>query len=195
MPKLITFLTTETDGLHEDKSTDPVIKKNLYKYAHMVKLTYHQGTYKDGKISTTLKKSFIIKPEHFIFPKELTKINGLTHEKLVKKGSDLDDVMEEFVSDVKKSSIIIGHNLPFHMKTIMASIFRSGVSHTFSRYTMIDIINYNHNIEKPTLKNISKEILGNSYEEKSRNFQIVMIKKIFAKLYHNMEKEVKQSTS
>lgn len=192
MPKLITFITTETDGLHEDKSCEPVLKKNLYKYAHMVKLSYHQGTYKDGKIKTSLKKSFIIKPEHFIFPDELSKINGLTQEKLMNKGQDLEEVMNEFVNDIKKSNIIISHNLPFHLKTIMASIYRSGISHTFGKYTMIDIINYNHNIEKPTLKNISKEILGNSYEDKSRNYQIIMIKKIFAKLYLFMEKEVKQ---
>ena len=191
MSKLITFITTETNGLHEDKPDDPVIKKHLYEYAHMAKLVYHQGTYKNGKITTTLKKSFMIKPEHYFFPKELTKINGLTHEKLMKKGEDLETVMKEFYSDLKKSEIVVGHNLPFHMKAIMGSMFRSGVSHIFSKYIYVDIINYNHKIEKPNLKNLCKELLGNSYEDKSRNFQIVMIKKVFAKLYHNMEKEVK----
>ena len=191
MPKLITFITTETNGLHEDDPTDPIEKKHLYEYAHMAKLIYHQGIYKNGKIKTTLKKSFLIKPEHYFFPKELTKINGLTHEKLVKKGDDLEEVMTEFFDDLKKSEIIVGHNLPFHMKTIMASMFRSGVSHYFSKYKYIDIINYNHKIEKPNLKNLCKELLGNSYEDKSRNFQITMIKKVFAKLYHNMEIEVK----
>lgn len=191
MPKLITFITTETNGLHEDKASDMVVKKNLYKYANMVKLVYHQGTYKKGKIKTILKKSFLIKPEHFIFPNELTKINNLTHDKLERDGNNLEDVMREFIDDLKKSSIIIGHNLPFHMKTIMASVYRSGVSHTFSKYILVDIINYNHNIENASLKRLSSEILGNSYDDKSRNYQIVIIKKIFAKLYYCMEREVK----
>ena len=187
MTKLITFITTETDGLHLDKPFDKIIKKNLYKYAHLVKLTYHQGTYSNGKIKTLLKKSFLIKPEHFIFPPELTKINQLTHEKLEKKGEDLEKVMLEFIDDLKMSQVIVGHNIPFIMKTIYASLFRAGINHTFDKYNIIDIIDFNHEIKKPNLQNLAKELLENSYEDKSRNFQIVLIKKIFAKLYNNLE--------
>lgn len=187
MTKLITFITTETDGLHKDKPYDKTIKKNLYKYAHLVKLIYHQGYYENGKINTTLKKNFIIKPEHFYFPDELEKINGLNHKKLEKKGNDLENVMEEFTTDLKKSKIIIGHNLPFHIKTIQASLFRSGVSFTFKSYLMIDIKNYNHNIEPASLNNITEKILGKKYLEKPRSYQVILIKKIFGKLYFKME--------
>lgn len=193
MTKLITFITIETDGLHLDKSHDMIIKKNLYKYAHLVKLVYHQGTYKNGKINTTLKKSFLIKPEHFIFPDELTKINELTHQKLEKKGHDLEAVMTEFITDLKPCHVIVGHNIPFIMKTIIASLFRTGINHTFQKYKIIDIINFNHQIDKPNLKHLALEILGNSYENKSRNYQIVIIKKIFAKLYSNLEESVKEN--
>jgi len=188
MPKLITFITTETDGLHLDKPFDKTIKKNLYKYAHLVKLTYHQGYYQEGSIKTTLKKSYLIKPEHFFFPKELKKINNLTHKKLEEKGEDLEKVMKEFINDLQKSSVIVGHNLPFIMKTIQASLFRSGVSHMFFGYDLVDIINYNHSIEKPNLKNLAKNILGKDYDDKGRSYQIILVKKIFAKLYHKMEK-------
>lgn len=194
MPKLITFLTTETNGLHKDKPYDKTIKKNLYKYAHMAKLQYQQGYYSNGKVEIINKKKFLIKPEHYFFPKELTKINGLSHEKLEKKGDDLEYVMKEFVSDMKKSFIIVGHNLPFHIKTIQASLFRSGVTYEFTNDLLVDIINYNHNIEHPNLMNLSKEILGKDYKDKSRDFQVVIIKKIFCKLYNNMEKEVKNDS-
>lgn len=195
MTKLITFIATETDGFHLDKPYDKTIKKNLYKYAHIVKLIYHQGTYSKGKIKTTLKKSVLIKPEHFIFPDELSKINNITHDKLLKKGEDLESVMEEFVDDLKNSEIVIGHNLPFHIKTIQASLFRCGISHTMNQYTFIDIMDYNHNIEKPNLKNLAKNFLSEEYHDKSRNYNIILIKKIFAKLYFNMEKEVKNNDS
>lgn len=191
MSKLITFISIETDGLHLDKSSDRIIKKNLYKYAHLVKIIYHQGIYKKGKIKTSLKKSFLVKPEHFFFPNDLTKINQLTQDKLEKKGKDLEDVMNEFISDLKNSQVIVGHNIPFIIKTLIASLYRAGISHTFDKYTIIDIINFNHQIEKPSLKNISKEILGDTFENKSRNFQIVLIKKIFAQLYLNLETQVK----
>jgi len=194
MTKLITFISIETDGLHLDKPNDMIIKKNLYKYAHLVKLVYHQGTYKNGKIKTINKKSFLIKPEHFIFPSELTKINQLTQKKLEKKGEDLEEVMTEFISDLKNSKVIVGHNIPFIMKTLIASLFRSGVNHTFDKYKIVDIINFNHKIEKPNLKNLSLEILGDSYDDKSRNFQIVLVKRIFSKLYFNLENEVKNKS-
>ena len=193
MPKLITFITTETDGLHSDKPYEKTIKKNLYKYAHMAKLHYHQGYYKDGKIEIINKKKFLIKPEHYFFPKELTKINGLSHEKLDEKGDDLEYVMKEFVNDIKKSFIIVGHNLSFHIKTIQASLFRSGVTYEFKNDLLIDIINYNHNVDHPKLLNLAQEILGKDYKDKSRNYQIVIITKLFCKLYSNMEKEVKNN--
>lgn len=189
MPKLITFIITETDGLHLDKSYEKTIKKNLYKYAHLTKLVYHQGIYNDGKIKTSLKKSFLIKPEHYIFPKELCKINNLTHEKLEEKGKDLEEVMNEFINDLRKSQVIIGHNVPFIMKTIQASLYRAGINHTFDKYILVDIINFNHTIEKPSLKNLVTKLLGNSYEDKSRSFHIILVKKIFAKLYYNLEKD------
>ena len=192
MTKLITFISIETDGLHLDKPTDMIIKKNLYKYAHLVKLVYHQGTYKNGKIKTINKKSFLVKPEHFFFPPELTKINQLTQTKLDKKGDDLEEVMNKFISDLKKSKVIVGHNIPFIMKTLIGSLFRAGINHTFDKYKIVDIINFNHKIEKPNLKNLSLEILGNTYADKSRNFQIVLIKRIFSKLYSNLEKEVEE---
>jgi len=191
MGKLITFITTETDGLHEDYPNDKTLKKNLYKYAHMVKLVYHQGYYENGKINTTVKKSYLVKPEHFFFPDELKKINGLTHKKLVKKGDDLEKIMTEFVNDLKKSYIIIGHNLRFHIKTIQASSFRSGVELDLRDVLMVDIMNYNHDVEKPNLNNLTKHFLGEKYLEKPRSYQINLIKKIFGKLYENMEKSVK----
>jgi len=187
MPKLITFITTETDGFHTDKPFEITMKKNLYKYAHMVKLVYHQGYYENGEITTNLKKSFLIKPENFIFPDELKKINGLTHKKLVKKGCDLESVIKEFVEDLKKSSVIVGHSLPFHLKTIQASFFRSGINDSLNKYDLIDIINYNHTVDKPNLLNLSKEILNIDYESKPRSYQISIIKKVFGKLYQNTE--------
>ena len=189
--KLITFITTETNGLHLDNAYDFILKKNLYKYAHLCKLVYHQGYYKDGKIELVNKKSFLVKPEHYIFPESLTKINGLTHSKLEKKGWELEDVMTEFVSAMKTSQVIVGHNLPFHMKTIIASLFRAGVPYEFKDKLMVDIIDYNHKVEKPKLLTLAKEILGKDYSDKPRSYQINIIKKVFCKLYSNMEKEVK----
>jgi DNA polymerase III epsilon subunit-like protein len=185
--KIITFITTETDGLHQDKFYDQVIKKNLYKYAHLLKLTYHQCSYdnKTKKLTLVNKSSMLVKPEHFFVSPEILKINQLDEKKL-NKANKLVDVLEKFKNDLKKSSIIVGHNLNFHLKTILASCFREAVEINLRNYLLIDLIDYNHPLEYPSLKKLAEYCLGDKYEEKDRKYNIELIKEIFLVLYNKL---------
>jgi len=186
----ITFLTTETDGLHQDKSYEPVIKKNLYKYAHLLKLTYHQCDYDitTRKLVLVNKSSMLVKPEHFFLSPEILKINQLDEKKLY-KGNNLVDVMEKFRDDLKKTKYLVGHNLPFHLKTLMASCYREAVEINFKNYVMIDLKDYNHNLEYPSLKKLAEYCFGEKYQEKDRKYNIELIKDIFLHLYNKNYQE------
>lgn len=185
MPKKIIFFTTETDGLHQDRNSDLVIKKNLYKYAHLLKLSYHKTSY-DKLLK---KESFLVKPEHFFVDPKIEKINNLSQNKLDKKGVSLNKVLTTFKEDLKGVQVIVGHNLPFHIKTIQASCFREAVEIDFSNYLLIDLINFNHELEYPSLIKLSEHLFGEQYKNKSRNFNIILLKKIFFKLYEQIPKK------
>ena len=38
-------------------------------------------------------------------------------------------------------------------------------------------MSFNHNIKYPSLKNLSKEIVGNDYENKSAKYNVTIVKK------------------
>jgi len=187
MPKIL-FFNTETDGLHQDKNSDLVIKKNLYKYAHLLKLSYHLCDYKNNSLTLIKKNISLVKPEHFFVDSKIEKINGLSHDKLLKKGLHLGEVLENFKKDLKGVKVIVGHNLPFHIKTIQASCFREAVEINFDNYLLIDLIDFVHELEYPSLKKLSEHLFGEKYQDKDRTFNIILMKKMFLKLYEDLKK-------
>jgi len=187
MSKKIIFFTTETDGLHKDKNNEFVVKKNLYKYAHLLKLSYHKVSYENNKFTLLKKESSLVKPEHFFVDPEIEKINNLSHSKLVKKGKHLEKVLTQFKDNLKGAHVIVGHNLPFHIKTIQASCFREAVDINFNNYLLIDLIDFNHTLEYPSLKKLTEHLFGDEYKDKNRTFNVVLLKKIFMKLYEKLK--------
>ena len=193
MPKYIAFINTETNGLHKHSKFNVTIK-NLDLWARLVKLQYHIG-YRDeksGKFILTKKVDKLIKPHHFLIDENVSKINNITTKKAEKKGENIIDVLNEFKTDIKNVSVIVSHNLEFHLKTLQAEMLRWVIVVNFNNYILIDTINFFHQLEYPKLKILSKHILNKKYKNKSRKYNIVIIRKIFFKLYEMFEKQVKE---
>ena len=51
-------------------------------------------------------------------------------------------------------------------------------------------MNFNHKLESPTLKQLSKHLLNKSYEDKKSKFNIQILKKSFLKLYSDYEEDI-----
>ena len=85
----------------------------------------------------------------------------------------------------------MSHNLKFHLQTIQAECFRYHVYLDWSRYLLIDTINFYHKLEFPKLKVLSKHLLGKDYQDKKPKFNINIIRKCFFKLYQMHEESVK----
>ena len=49
---------------------------------------------------------------------------------------------------------------------------------------------FNHNLESPELKKLSKHILNKSYDDKKSKFNIQILKKCFLKLYQDYEENI-----
>ncbi len=80
----------------------------------------------------TESKSFIIKPENFVIPKEASDIHGITNEKALKEGEDLRIVLKEFERDLEEVDLLIAHNVDFDFPVLNCEFIRSSFKTKFS---------------------------------------------------------------
>ena len=193
MPRLVCFIYTQTNGLHQ--SNEYVSKKNMFEFARPVSLSYIIG-YKQGKeFTVTKKESFIFKPDCLTISEESEKIHNISYEMAEKEGVSPEEIMNTLKKDLKNISVIVSHNLPFHIKALQVECFRNCVSIDFSNYILIDTINFHHKLEFPKLKDLAKEILKKDYSDKKSSYNLTLIKKCFLKLYSKYEKSILSKSS
>ena len=188
MVKKICFIHTETTGLHEYMN-EKIYKKNLYGFARLVSLSWIIAT-RDEKDKYTVEKKekFIIKPRCMYIPKETVQFHGITQEIALKKGTEIEDVLDKFLLDIKNVEIIVSHSLEFHMKTVLGEIIRYNKIFHIDKYILIDINSFNHKITPSTLVNISSVYLKKKLEDKS--LVIDYICELFFKLYNIYETSI-----
>ena len=188
MPKEIGFIYTETNGLHT--TYKDVYVKNLFEFSKMVVMSYQIGYYQDGKFELLKKVRQIIKPRNFVIT-DSEKFHGISQKKADSKGMEIVDALNQLKKDFKNVSVVVSHNLKFHLQTIQAECFRYHVYLDWSRYLLIDTINFYHNLEFPKLKMLSKHLLNKDYQDKKPKFNINIIRKCFFKLYQLHEESIK----
>jgi DNA polymerase-3 subunit alpha len=103
------FFDTETTGLPKNRDK---AYKGPGNWPHIVSISWIIQD--DGKIIQ--KKSFIIKPEWEI-PSDSIKIHGITKERALKDGVDLNYVMDLFCNI--SYDYIIGHNIEFDINVVI----------------------------------------------------------------------------
>lgn len=118
------FLDTETS----DRINVRTPYDNLDDWPHVLSLTailrevdITDSGVKLGKVISSLDK--IIKYDGPIAP-EASEVNGLTHEILMSKGSELLVVMDEFVELFKRADFCVAHNAVYDMKMLKAEMLR-----------------------------------------------------------------------
>lgn len=154
--KNICFLYTETNGLHE--LNEDVIKKNLYGFARLVSLNYEIGYLENNKFISSIKKRIIIKPRCMFITDESIKIHGITNEFAEENGNDIEETLSNFMTDLKNVSIIVSHNIIFHIRTVQAECIRYNLSNDFTKFIIIDTINFYHSYSFPKLKDLYENI-------------------------------------
>lgn len=192
MPKNICFIYAETNGVH--KTVDIVSKKNMFKFARPICLNYIIG-YKQGDEFVEIKNERkVFKPEYIPFPEESVDEHEITYEKAEKKGISGSEILKEFKNDLKNVQVLIGHDISFHIKSLQVECIRHCINPDFSNYIIIDTMKFNHSLELPKLKELSKELLNKSYQDKKSKFNINIVKKCFLKLYQDYEHNIINQT-
>ena len=160
--KKICVLYTETNGLHT--VTEKLSKKNLYGFARLVVLNYEIFYYNKSIVNdewVSIKKvRSIIKPRCMHISDESIKIHEITNEYAMENGIEIESVLNDFKNDLKDVSVIVSHNVAFHLNTILGEYVRyniqmdfifSGVRTLKNKYIIIDIMSFYHKLSSPKL--------------------------------------------
>lgn len=116
---------TETTGLPRNFEA-PVT--DLENWPRVIQLAWqlHDA---DGNLVEA--KEFIIRPENFTIPYNAAKVHGITTELALKEGDDLKLVLEQFIDALKRTKVIVGHNIDFDLNIIGAEFIRCSFENYF----------------------------------------------------------------
>lgn len=120
------FFDTETTGLPSDWKA-PIT--DLNNWPRLVQLAYIVYDSSGCKIK---EEDFIIKPEGFTIPSDISDIHGITTEIALKKGKSLVDVLKQFNLLINQSEILVAHNMSFDEKIIGAEFLRLEIQNSIS---------------------------------------------------------------
>ncbi|MFO7656860.1 MAG: 3'-5' exonuclease, partial [Bacteroidales bacterium] len=112
---------TETTGLPKNYQAPVSDSDN---WPRMVQLAWEVHD-KQGQLVEAM--NYIIKPEGFTIPFSAEKVHGISTEKALSEGHNLDDVLSDFSLALKKCTVVVGHNIEFDLRIVGAEYFRTGM--------------------------------------------------------------------
>ncbi|MBN1789777.1 MAG: DNA polymerase III subunit alpha [Bacteroidales bacterium] len=122
---------TETTGLPANYNAPVTDTGN---WPRMVQLAweYHDKT---GRL--IFDKSYIIKPQGYTIPQAAEVVHGISTEKALAEGSDLETVLIEFAGDLERTEVVVGHNVSFDLSILGAEYVRSNIPSRLHEITHI----------------------------------------------------------
>jgi DNA polymerase III epsilon subunit-like protein len=120
---------------------------------------------------------------------ESFKIHGITMEVAEKEGLEIESVLKTFYKDLADVSIIISHNIEFHMKTLMGEFVRYNMIFTFKNFIIIDTISFYHKESYPKLE-VLYEKLSVKKKSSKKLSNLEMIRICFLNLYEAYETSI-----
>ena len=115
------FFDTETTGLPKNWKA-PV--SDLSNWPRLVQLAY---LYFDSEGNELSAGDFIIKPEGFTIPAEVSSIHGISTERALRDGKDLRNVLQDFNKLIFEAKTLVAHNMSFDEKIVGAEFLRIGM--------------------------------------------------------------------
>jgi len=121
------FFDTETTGLPRNWKA-PVT--DLNNWPRMIQIAWILCDDKGTRIETA---DYIIKPENFVIPRDAAKVHGISTEKAMEEGVDLEKVLIQFNTLVEEADFIVAHNISFDEKILGAELLRKNIKSDFGR--------------------------------------------------------------
>lgn len=160
----------ETTGL--PKRYDAPVE-DLDNWPRVVQLAY--AFYDDKKKSQDIG-SAIIKPEGFVIPQEAARIHGINQARAEKKGIPLNEALIKINHLLKKSKILIAHNIRFDIMVLGAEFLRPHINIktnlfdlkkvcTMLKSTRYCAIKSNYGFKWPKLEELYVKLFGKGFED------------------------------
>ncbi|MEI9920618.1 MAG: DNA polymerase III subunit alpha [Bacteroidota bacterium] len=113
---------TETTGVPHNKSA-PIT--DLDNWPRLVQLAWQLHDAKGKLIS---HHNYIIKPNGFDIPFKAEQIHGISTRRAMEEGVDLKDAFAHFITDLKQTKQLVGHNIEFDINIIGAELIRQSLT-------------------------------------------------------------------
>lgn len=162
------FFDTETTGLPRSWKA-PIT--DLNNWPRLVQLAYLLYDSDENKISGG---DFIIKPEGFIIPADVSRIHGITNERALIEGQPLNTVLEHFNTLIEQANFLVAHNMSFDEKIVGCEFLRNGMKNsipsknricTMERATNFCRINGPYGYKWPKLSELHYKLFKTNFEE------------------------------
>lgn len=166
-PPVYLFFDTETNGLPKNHNEGP---SNSDNWPRLVQLSWLLVDYSLEVIS---RKDYVVKPEGFNISDSSAEVHGITNDLAKERGTPLKVVVDKFIQDLDKSSILIGHNVEFDKKVLASELLRLGESDIISSKpsfcTMKATIEYcgipgPYGLKYPKLQDLYAKLFGEPFK-------------------------------
>jgi len=109
---------TETTGIPRNK-TAPI--SDLDNWPRLVQIAWQLHDERGKLIS---QQNFIVRPEGFDIPYKAEQVHGISTKRALEEGHALKKVFDVFQEDLKRTAVLIGHNIEFDVNIIGAEFLR-----------------------------------------------------------------------
>ena len=113
---------SETTGIPRNK-TAPLT--DFDNWPRLVQLAWQLHS-NSGKLLS--RGNHIIRPDGFDIPFRAAQVHGITTERALQEGKELEDILKIFAEDLATAELIIGHNIEFDINIIGAELLRKSLS-------------------------------------------------------------------
>ncbi len=161
------FFDTETTGLPQNWKA-PVT--DVHNWPRMIQLAWILS---DAEGKTIASNDYIIRPEGFRIPPEASAVHGISTEKALEEGVDLQDVLREFNQLISESEYLVAHNIKFDEKIVGAEFIRNNIASELFRKprlcTMLSSVDYckipgYYGYKWPKLDELHQKLFGESFD-------------------------------
>jgi len=124
---MLLFFDTETTGIPKSYNAPITDLDNWPRLVQIGWIVY------DDKQEVVSEAEYIIKPEGFVIPDDVSKIHGITTEIAEMNGVSLREVLGKFAWQATLSSIVVGHNLSYDDSVVSAEFLRCGIENPLTQ--------------------------------------------------------------
>jgi DNA polymerase III alpha subunit (gram-positive type) len=189
---MIIFFDTETSGLPKDYNAHV---HDLDNWPRMVQLAWQHYDDKGNKIA---EHCYIIYPDGYEIPKEVSDLNRVTTERAKEVGLPLTYVLDVFAKSLEMCDLLVAHNYTFDKSIIGSELIRQGMENIYENKiktvetlcTMKKTTNYCQipgirGYKWPKLQELHTKLFGAEFEEAHDALVDV---RAMAKCYYELKK-------